>query len=92
MSKLTKWLIFISVSLSIWSAIILRHVYLLHATKWGNILLFLPLISLLIFGLYAASVVLYRTFTFNDCNKEADELKKEIEEAKKDLRIKGILS
>ncbi|KAL2711453.1 dolichol-phosphate mannosyltransferase subunit 3, partial [Vespula squamosa] len=92
MSKLTEWLTYTSVPLGVWLAVITGYINFSYATEWQEIFLFLPLIALLVFGFYAASVVLYRTFTFNDCNMEAAELKKEIEEAKKDLQKKGIFS
>ncbi|XP_015172624.1 PREDICTED: dolichol-phosphate mannosyltransferase subunit 3 [Polistes dominula] len=92
MSKLTEWLTYTSVPLGVWLAVITGYIKFSYATEWQEIFLFLPLITLLVFGLYATSVVLYRTFTFNDCDKEAAELKREIEEAKKDLQKKGILS
>lgn len=40
--------------------------------------------------LYAVITVLYRTFTFNDCTEAAEELQKEIKEARADLRTKGM--
>ncbi|KAI4499061.1 hypothetical protein M0802_005927 [Mischocyttarus mexicanus] len=91
MSKLSEWLTYTSVPLGLWLAVITGYVNFSYNTEWEEIFQFLPLIALLVFGLYATSVVLYRTCTFNDCNKEAAELKKEIEQAKKDLRKKGIL-
>lgn len=40
--------------------------------------------------IYAVTTVLYRTLTFNDCKEAADELKREIKEARADLRTKGM--
>lgn len=39
--------------------------------------------------IYAVSTVLYRVFTFNDCKEAAEEIQKQILEAKKDLKSKG---
>lgn len=55
-----------------------------------NIVLVSPIIFVLLFGLYAASVVLYRVFTFNNCEEAAKELQVEIAEARKDLLDKGL--
>lgn len=38
---------------------------------------------------YSAFTVLYRVFTFNDCPEAAEEIQKQIEEAKADLAAKG---
>lgn len=38
---------------------------------------------------YAITTVIYRTLTFNECKEAADELMKEIQEAKSDLKSKG---
>lgn len=39
---------------------------------------------------YAVVTVLYRTLTFNECKEAAEELQKEIQEARADLRTKGM--
>lgn len=44
------------------------------------------------FQAISAAIVLYRTFTFNDCPEAAKELLGQIEEARKDLRQKGMKS
>lgn len=43
-----------------------------------------------VFQFYSVFTVLYRVFTFNDCPEAAEELQKQIEEAKKDLAAKGL--
>jgi len=53
------------------------------------ILLPLPIHILGVFGIYSAFVVLWRTFTFNDCPEAAKELQSQIIKAKADLRKKG---
>uniref|UniRef100_V9IHH8 Dolichol-phosphate mannosyltransferase subunit 3 n=1 Tax=Apis cerana TaxID=7461 RepID=V9IHH8_APICE len=58
----------------------------------GNkLFFFFPLIVLFICSLYAAIIILYRVFTFNNCEHAAIELQEQIEEAKKDLQNKGIV-
>ena len=50
----------------------------------------LPVYCVLMFGFWSATIVLYRTFTFNNCDKAADELKSQIIDAKKYLQSKGL--
>lgn len=40
--------------------------------------------------IYSVFIVLYRTFTFNDCPEAADEIQRQIKEAKEDLAAKGL--
>ena len=50
---------------------------------------FLPIYAVLLFGIYSVVVILYRVATFNDCPEAAEELRKQISQAKEDLGIKG---
>lgn len=50
----------------------------------------LPVYSLITFGVISAAIVLYRTFTFNNCDDAATELKSQIEEAKTFFKKKGL--
>lgn len=52
-----------------------------HYNKSGLVIYF--------FQGYAVYTVLYRVFTFNDCPEAAEEIQKQIEEAKADLSSKG---
>lgn len=49
-----------------------------------------PVIFVILFGLYAVTVVLFRVFTFNNCEDAAKELQAEILQAKKDLHNRGL--
>jgi len=51
----------------------------------------LPIICVGIFGIVSACIVLYRTFTFNNCDEAAVELRSQIEDAKKYLKEKGLV-
>ncbi|XP_055315567.1 dolichol-phosphate mannosyltransferase subunit 3 [Sitodiplosis mosellana] len=51
---------------------------------------FLPIYLIGMFGGYSVYTVLYRVFTFNDCPEAAEEIQKQIEEAKVDLSAKGM--
>ncbi|XP_076671957.1 dolichyl-phosphate mannosyltransferase subunit 3 [Andrena cerasifolii] len=90
MTKLMEWLLFATVFLGIWIVTITGNVSAPFITQWKQVILFLPVIVLVLFGLYAATVVLYRVFTFNNCEGAAIELQQQIEEAKEDLRSKGV--
>lgn len=49
----------------------------------------LPLLFVVAFGLVSLVILVYRVLTFNNCDDAANELKNEIEEARKDLKSKG---
>lgn len=50
----------------------------------------LPVYCLAVFGIMSASIVLYRTFTFNNCDSAFSELQTQIIEAKQYLESKGL--
>lgn len=52
-------------------------------------LLKLPVVLVVIFGLYSIGVIACRVATFNDCEEDAKSLKQEIVEAREDLASKG---
>ncbi|XP_018362704.1 PREDICTED: dolichol-phosphate mannosyltransferase subunit 3 [Trachymyrmex cornetzi] len=89
MTKLLEWLSCATVIFGVWFATITSNSVLVK--EWREIILFLPITSLFLFGLYAITVVLFRVFTFNNCESAAIELQRQIEEAKKDLQSKGIM-
>ncbi|XP_012267606.2 dolichol-phosphate mannosyltransferase subunit 3 [Athalia rosae] len=91
MTKLMEWAFVATVFFSIWTATITGSIQSPLIEKWRTTILYLPVILIILFGFYAASVVLYRVFTFNNCEEAAAELQEEIKEAKKDLRSKGLL-
>ena len=51
----------------------------------------LPLWALLCFGLYSAVTILWGLLTFPTCPEAALELAKEVEQARSDLRKRGVL-
>ncbi|XP_055588758.1 dolichol-phosphate mannosyltransferase subunit 3 [Uranotaenia lowii] len=90
MTKLMEWLAAAAAFFGVYFAIVYRQVqhdlfdqYMLEI-RWS------PVILVLLFGMYSAFVVLYRTFTFNNCEEAAKELLEQIKEAKADLRSKGM--
>jgi Na+/H+-dicarboxylate symporter len=83
MKRYQKFLLLLISSVSLW--IIAMKQY-----PSSSFLPFLPLIVILLFGLYSATVILYGVLTFNDCKKEYFELKRDIEEAESFLLKNGI--
>ncbi|XP_043476011.1 uncharacterized protein LOC122507394 [Leptopilina heterotoma] len=94
MSNLMHWIvrtcgIFISMALLlINSEKIVSHVGLNISAINSKILI--CILYLGFFASCAASIVLYRVFTFNNCEAASLELKKQTEDAKSDLLRKGI--
>ncbi|MCJ8749759.1 hypothetical protein PDJAM_G00179970 [Pangasius djambal] len=50
----------------------------------------MPVYLLVVFGCYSLATVGYRVATFNDCEDAARELRAQIQEAKEDLKKKGL--
>lgn len=90
MTKLLEWISIASALFAVWYSLIGGYVKHPLIETNMNLILVSPIIFVLLFGLYAAAVVLYRVFTFNNCEEAANELKLEIAEAKKDLSDKGL--
>ena len=51
----------------------------------------LPIYGVIAFGAVSAMIVLYRVFTFNNCDEANTELLKQIKEAKQDLTKRGFV-
>ncbi|XP_028176535.1 dolichol-phosphate mannosyltransferase subunit 3 [Ostrinia nubilalis] len=90
MTKLLEWISVISAVFAVWYSLIGGYVKHPLIENNMNLVLVSPVIFVILFGLYAASVVLYRVFTFNNCEDAAKELQLEIAEARKDLLDKGL--
>ncbi|KAG7187597.1 hypothetical protein KM043_016665 [Ampulex compressa] len=91
MTKLMEWIFFTTVFFGVWFAAVTGNINSSLVAEWQQTILCLPLVLLFLFSLYAATVVLYRVFTFNNCENAAIELQQQIEAAKKDLRSKGVI-
>ncbi|XP_076241673.1 dolichyl-phosphate mannosyltransferase subunit 3 [Calliopsis andreniformis] len=91
MTKLMEWLLFATIFFGIWIAAVTGNINSIFITEWKPVVLFLPVIALFLFGLYAAITVLYRVFTFNNCESAAIELQQQIKEARQDLQMKGVI-
>lgn len=84
-----EWLFAATIILALWASIVAHKIDNDFTKQYMHLIVPAPIIFVLTFGLYAATVVLYRVFTFNNCEEAATELKKEIQEAKEDLKKKG---
>lgn len=84
MTKLMQWLLGLSIFMAVWGALLSQRLGAAETHVW-----LLPLYACIAFGLYAASVVIYRVLTFNNCELAAAELKKQIVEAREDLKKRG---
>ncbi|XP_067626600.1 dolichol-phosphate mannosyltransferase subunit 3 [Eurosta solidaginis] len=91
MTNLQRWLLYIGLFAIPYLAIVSGIVQTPGMKKWKWEIQLLPLVLLVLFGAFSATVVLYRTFTFNDCPQAAKELQQQIEEARKDLISRGFV-
>ncbi|XP_030757291.1 dolichol-phosphate mannosyltransferase subunit 3 [Sitophilus oryzae] len=89
MTKLMEWIFVAGALGAIWLALLTNKIENIFVKDYYQLLLFSPIIFIVLFGIYALIIVLYRVFTFNNCNEAADELQKEIQEAKVDLQRQG---
>lgn len=90
MTKLLEWVSVLSAFVAVWYSLVAGYVKHPMIEKNMTLVIVSPLIFVILFGLYAVSVILYRVFTFNNCEDAAKELQEEIKEAKRDLQEKGL--
>ena len=91
MTKLLEWLTAGVLFVSVWLAILSGKLGPTFAKDNFYHVLATPVVLVALFGVYALAVLVYRVATFNDCEEAAKELRLEIEEAKKDLKSKGLI-
>ncbi|KAH8312149.1 hypothetical protein KR044_009601 [Drosophila immigrans] len=89
MTNLQRWLFIATLFAVPYLAVVLGTVQTPLTAKYFVHIQLVPLLMLVLFGVYSVFTVLYRTFTFNDCPEAAKELQAEILEARKDLIAKG---
>nr|CAH7725304.1 unnamed protein product [Callosobruchus chinensis] len=89
MTKLQEWMSGLGIIFAIWMYLITSRSHNDFVQKHYDLILYSPVICAFMFGLYALSVVLYRVYTFNDCEQAAVELAEEIQEAKENLAKLG---
>ena len=85
-----EWLTAFVLLLSVWIAV--------YTGKWlpdlsrdhPILVLWSPVLGVAAFGFYSVGVIAFRVASFNDCDQAAKDLQKEIQEAKADLKKKGL--
>ncbi|KAK3580162.1 hypothetical protein CHS0354_030277 [Potamilus streckersoni] len=87
--KLFQWLIVLSVFISVWVAIVFDYVAVEFSKSNKQTIVLFPFYLLVVFACYSLAVIGYRVATFNDCKEASEELKKQILEAKEDLKSRG---
>ncbi|KAF5285767.1 hypothetical protein FQR65_LT13046 [Abscondita terminalis] len=89
MTKFMEWLTVIGCVFCVWAALVTNKIETEFTKDHYTCILFSPVIAVGLFGVYAITTVLYKTFTFNNCEEAAVQLQKEIVEAKEDLKRLG---
>ncbi|KAI9540128.1 hypothetical protein NQZ68_002062 [Dissostichus eleginoides] len=90
MTKLLEWLLGVSLVLAAWAVVSFDLLELRLPQSYREAAWPMPLYLLVSFGCYSLGTVGYRVATFNDCDEASAELLGQIEEAKQDLRKKGL--
>ncbi|XP_022824552.1 dolichol-phosphate mannosyltransferase subunit 3 [Spodoptera litura] len=90
MTKLLEWVSVLSAFVAVWYSLVAGYVKHPMIEKNMTLVLVSPVIFVILFGLYAVTVILYRVFTFNNCEEAAKELQEEIKQARRDLQEKGL--
>nr|XP_015191943.1 PREDICTED: dolichol-phosphate mannosyltransferase subunit 3 isoform X1 [Lepisosteus oculatus] len=90
MTKLAEWLFGISVVGALWGVVTFDLLGLRLPAAWQEVAWPMPVYLLVAFGCYSLATVGYRVATFNDCEEAARELQEQIQEARVDLRRKGL--
>ncbi|XP_074647974.1 dolichol-phosphate mannosyltransferase subunit 3-like [Tubulanus polymorphus] len=88
-TKLVQWIIVTTVFIGVWTLAVTTDLFSL-TPRQSDIVIALPIYLLMTFACYSLAVVGYRVATFNDCPEAAEELRRQIAEAKTDLAKKGI--
>ncbi|KAJ4928418.1 hypothetical protein JOQ06_016210 [Pogonophryne albipinna] len=90
MTKLLEWLLGVSLVLAAWAVVSFDLLELRLPQSYREAAWPMPLYLLVSFGCYSLGTVGYRVATFNDCDEASAELLGQIQEAKQDLRKKGL--
>ncbi|EFO25379.1 dolichol Phosphate Mannosyltransferase family member [Loa loa] len=92
-SQLVIYSLHVSPLIAIWVALLYDWLPYTHnfTRKYYGFILYLPIYAIFLLGIYATCNVVYGVATFNDCPDAEEELKKEIEDAKTDLRRRNVI-
>ncbi|KXJ13482.1 dolichol-phosphate mannosyltransferase subunit 3 [Exaiptasia diaphana] len=89
MTKLLQWLLFGFIAVTTWLSLLMGMVPFHVSHRLKEVIWPMPVYAIIVFGCYSLIVIGYRVATFNDCVEASESLKKEVEEARKDLTKKG---
>ncbi|XP_025108058.1 dolichol-phosphate mannosyltransferase subunit 3-like [Pomacea canaliculata] len=87
--RLFRFLAAITLFLSVWLSYMTGIIPIRLSQSFSEVVTILPLYLLISFACFSLAVVGYRVATFNDCVEASAELRRQMEEAKADLRKKG---
>uniref|UniRef100_A0A8D2ZNW1 Dolichol-phosphate mannosyltransferase subunit 3 n=1 Tax=Scophthalmus maximus TaxID=52904 RepID=A0A8D2ZNW1_SCOMX len=90
MTKLQQWLLGVSLVVAVWAVVTFDLLDLRLSRTYREVAWPMPLYLLVSFGCYSLATVGYRVATFNDCEEAALELQQQIQEAREDLRKRGL--
>ncbi|XP_062846147.1 dolichol-phosphate mannosyltransferase subunit 3 [Trichomycterus rosablanca] len=90
MTKLLEWLLCASVVGIAWAQVTFDLLGLQLPAVYKEVAWPMPVYLLVVFGCYSLATVGYRVATFNDCEEASRELQTQIQEAKADLKKKGL--
>ncbi|XP_063296518.1 dolichol-phosphate mannosyltransferase subunit 3 [Pelobates fuscus] len=89
MTKLAEWLLGLTLLGVVWATLTFDLLGLEIPEPCWQVIWPFPVYLLVTFGCYSLATVGYRVATFNDCESAAQELQRQIKEAKMDLTTKG---
>ncbi|XP_035385170.1 dolichol-phosphate mannosyltransferase subunit 3 [Electrophorus electricus] len=90
MTKLLEWLFAVSLVGVAWGLVTFDLLDFQFPAVYREVAWPMPVYLLVVFGCYSLATVGYRVATFNDCEEAARELQGQIQEAKEDLKKKGL--
>ncbi|KAL6067968.1 Dolichol-phosphate mannosyltransferase subunit 3 [Balamuthia mandrillaris] len=90
MRKVIRWILYFLVAISGWGYFVRVIQPTLSLSYEYNLFFYLlPLTALVLFGLYSLARILINVATFPTCPDAAKELRKEMDEAERDLKRRG---
>ncbi|CAH1391070.1 unnamed protein product [Nezara viridula] len=90
MTKLLEWLCFLLVYFVTWLLVLTKYINLNISDEWNSFVVYFPVYTVFLVGIYSLIVVLWRVYSFNDCPEAAKELQQQIKAAREDLKLKGL--
>ena len=84
-----EWLVVAGTIAAVWITVVFNLVEGISDSIY-RIVLPMPFVLVILFGVCSLCIIIYRVITFNDCTEAAEELKLQIKQAKKELSEKGM--